>query len=112
MPVTLTAPGTKEKIEVLSTTDVVAEVQERVPWPKFHENYLKKLTDKGNFPEPWIEIGGRKGWLRQDVAQWIEERAAGAQEKRDEEILALLAGKTDKELEQEFARLKKKLRAR
>lgn len=112
MPVTLTAPGSAERIEVLSATDVVAEVKQRVPWPKFHANYLAKLTEAKKFPKPWIELGGRKGWLRQDLDAWIEEKSIGAQEKRDEEVLLLYKGMTERELEAEFARLKRKLKAK
>lgn len=111
MSVTLTAPTTGEKIEVLSTTDVVNEIKVRVPWPKFHENYLKKLTDKGQFPAPWLEIGGRKGWLRQDLDQWIAQKSEGHRERAREEAAQRYAGLSGKELDRELAELKKRIQA-
>lgn len=108
MPV-LTAPNTGETIEVLSTTEVVGEIQKRVPWPAFHANYLAKLEQKGKFPEPWLEIGGRKGWLRQDIETWIEERSSGARKKREEEAAALYGDLDERELNKALAELKKRI---
>lgn len=102
-----------ESFEVLSTLEVVREVQERVPWPKFHENYLKKLQDKEKFPAPWISIGGRKGWLRPGVDAWIEQESVKRREQAIQESVSYsyLAGLKGRELDKALAEIKKRIQA-
>lgn len=85
-------PHCKQTIEYLSATEVVEWVRAR-GWDKFSQNYLSTLQQKGKFPQPWIAVGTRQGWLEPDLQAWWNQRESAELEK----AMSIIAGLNDSE---------------
>lgn len=111
MPVTLTAPKSGEKIEVLSAQEVIFEVKTRTSLVGFGEGYLKKMTDSGRFPAPIIEISKRRGYEVGTVEKWIAERQSQDRISVIDDTAARMKHLKGKDLDRALADLKQKIQA-
>lgn len=91
-------PNCHADISFMAATEVVEWVRAK-GWEKFSQNYLSTLQAKGKFPQPWIAVGTRQGWLEPDLQAWWEQRESAELEKAMTIISGLSESERQKVLE-------------